>query len=153
MIEKILLSSNGDMEIIVPNLINQKVNEGIESLLAADFAVSIWPVLNENEFSNDYYIVYQSIMAGSTVPKGTRIEIKQSKHKIGEQVIVPYVIGLEQSKATSLLEQEGLSFRVSLNTSNGQTASTYYIIGQSIEAGTEVPSETIVKLDVSINEP
>ena len=141
------------MDVIVPNLINQKVDEGIDSLLAAEFAVSVWPVLKNNESSEDYYIVYQSIMAGSKVSKGTRIEIKQSKHKIGEQVIVPYVIGLEQIEAVSLLQQEGLSFQVSLKSSDVQTASTYYIIGQSIEAGTEVPSETIVKLELSSNKP
>lgn len=69
------------------------------------------------------------------------------------EIIVPNVIGMEQIMATILLTDQGLQFQVWWTEENNIDVEQYYIIDQSIPAGSSVPAGTIVKLELSATKP
>lgn len=68
-------------------------------------------------------------------------------------VLMPSVISKEQIEAIEILEQLGLQYQVWWTEENNIKAEHYYIIGQSISEGSIVPIGTLVKLELSPNEP
>ena len=96
------------------------------------------------------------------VPKGLKITVfLDSENTNGKiepkpatgEVIVPRVIGMEQIEAINLLADQGLQFQVWWTEENNISVDQYYIIDQSIPAGSSVPAGSLVKLELSATKP
>ncbi len=61
---------------------------------------------------------------------------------------VPYVVNLEQTKATKLIEESGLTFQVWWTEENNIASDEYIVINQSIPAESIVPKGTLVLLEL-----
>lgn len=136
----------------VPNLINMEEKAATKLLLEKEFAVSVQNPIELDDSLAHYYIIAQSIRAGEEVPVGTQITLEKSSVKVGIPVVVPNLIGMEQKEAAKALINRGLSFQVWLTFSEN-TAKEFYVVGQSIEADSQVLSGTIIRLELSSKKP
>lgn len=130
----------------VPDVVDMEEAEAVKKLEDLGLTAQVSLQSGTNESLDHYYIVGQSIPAGSSVPEGTLIELK----KLGTSVTVPNVIGMEQTEATRLLKSLGLDFQVWWTEENNIPADQYYIIDQSIPADSIIPAGTLVKLELSV---
>ena len=97
-------TSNSTLMVSVPDLINMEEKEAQELLLEKGFKVSIQAPKALDDSLDHYFIISQSIKAGTEVPVGINITLEKGAVKVGAQVTVPDLIGMEQSEATALLE-------------------------------------------------
>ena len=142
-----------ESSVYIPNVVGCEEEEAIALLSESGLDVGVfWVEGNDGPFDH-YYIIDQSIPAGSTVPAGSHIELERGGVKPGSSVIVPNVLGMEQIEATKLLIETGLQFQVWWTESNNIISEYYYIIDQSIPAGYVVPAGTLIKLELSVNKP
>lgn len=117
-------------------------------------------------------VIFQSIEPGMLVPKGTGISIGYARTSQSgdsdddtdvpieseetaseEKVTVPQVCGLEQNIAIEILTQKGLNFQVWWTEENNVLSDVYYVIDQSIAEGEEVEVGTLIKLELSVEQP
>lgn len=96
----------------------------------------------------------QSVDECSIVPKGTLVtvylkEIETDVADIQGTVTVPQVISMEQTEGAELLTESGLQFQVWWTEENNIGADLYYIVDQSIPAGSEVSAGTLIKVELS----
>ncbi len=75
------------------------------------------------------------------------VENSDSEENNNDLITVPDVTGMEQLEAIYLLRDLGLQFQVWW--SSELTTSPYYIVSQSIPAGTSVPKGTLVRLQIA----
>lgn len=136
----------------VPNLINMDEKDAQELLLENGFMVTIQAPKALDDSLDHYYIISQSIEAGTEVPIGTHITLEKGAVKVGAQVTVPNLIGMEQSEATALLINQGLSFQVSVKASEANS-SIYYVLNQSVSPNSQVTSGTIIRLELTSKKP
>ncbi len=119
--------SMGAEEVAVPDVVNDYRDTAVEKLESAGFKV------NETWEYNDTYgagvVCRQSTAAGETLPKGSTVTITVSNGPEETTVEVPYVIGSDQSSATSALE--GAGFTVSVVEQSSDTAAAGTVIDQS----------------------
>lgn len=137
----------------VPNIINMEESAAVKALEDWGLIAQVWWLTGTDESLDLYYIIDQSIPAGSSVPVGTLVELERSSVKLGTPVTVPNVFGMEQSEATKLLKNIGLDFQVWWTEENNIPVDQYYIINQSIPAGSSVSAGTLVKLELSAAKP
>lgn len=137
----------------VPYVVDMEEKEAVSVLEERGLTGQVWWVTGSNESLAQYYIVSQSIPAGSMVPVGTLIELERSGVKPGTPVNVPNVVGMEQHEAITLLSNIGLQFQVWWTEENNISSEYYYIIGQSIPADNSVPAGTLVRLELSPIKP
>lgn len=145
-------TSNSTLMVSVPDLINMEEKEAQELLLEKGFKVSIQAPKALDDSLDHYFIISQSIKAGTEVPVGINITLEKGAVKVGAQVTVPDLIGMEQSEATALLINRGLSFQVSMKASDANSG-IYYVIDQSISPNSQVTSGTIIRLELSSKKP
>lgn len=141
-----------DNMVTVPNLVGMGEHEAAEALAERGLLCQIYWLEGTNESADYYYIVYQSIPARSKVPAGTLIELERSDVSPIAQVVVPNVVGMEQTEATKLLRKSGLQFQVWWTQSEADTE-PYYILEQSIPAGSIVDARTLVRLQLTSTKP
>lgn len=141
-----------DNMVTVPNLVGMGEHEAAEALAERGLLYQIYWLEGTNESADYYYIVYQSIPARSKVPAGTLIELERSDISPIAQVVVPNVVGMEQTEATKLLTESGLQFQVWWTQSEADTE-PYYILEQSIPAGSIVDARTLVRLQLTSTKP
>lgn len=140
----------------VPKATGYTFDSALISLRNADLDGKLAP---GNTYDANKLIDAQSIEAGTVIKKHTIVELSYRypvnvEEFTGEKVSVPNVVGMEQMEATSLLTERGLQFQVWW-TDNGdfEYSDTYYIIGQSIPAGSDIPAGTLIKLELSPMKP
>lgn len=68
-------------------------------------------------------------------------------------VVVPNVVGMEQSAAGTVIEDAGLQFQVWWDASIELYRDSYYVVQQSISPGEKALKGTLVKLKISHNAP
>ena len=145
-------ANNSILMVAVPSLVNMDEKAAKDLLLEKGFMVSIQAPTALDDSLDHYYIISQSIDAGTEVPVGTHITLEKGAVKVGAQVTVPNLIGMEQSEATALLINRGLSFQVSVKASEANS-SMYYVINQSVSPNSQVTSGTIIRLELSSKKP
>lgn len=111
----------------------------------------------------DSVIVWHYPSAGEIVRKGSIVTVYlnenipntevPSSSSIPEITVVPNVVGMEQIAGTQLLQSYHLNFQVWWTAEHNISSEEYYIIGQSVQAGTEVDSGTVIKLELSPYKP
>ena len=151
-VDSISDTSNSTLMVSVPNLINMEEKEAQAILLEKGFMLSIQAPKALDDSLDHYYIISQSIDAGTEVPVGTHITLEKGAAKVGAQVTVPNLIGMEQSEATALLINRGLSFQVSVKAYEANS-SIYYVLNQSVSPNTQVTSGTIIRLEMTSKKP
>lgn len=137
----------------VPKVVDLEELEAVRVLEERGLTAQVFWVTGTNESLAQYYIINQSIPAGSSVPFGTLIELERSGIKLGTPVTVPNVIGMEQTEATTLLKNMGLNFQVWWTEENNISVEDYYIINQSMPMDSLVSSGTVIKLELSATKP
>ncbi len=137
----------------VPKVVDLEELEAVRVLEERGLTAQVFWVTGTNESLAQYYIINQSIPAGSSVPFGTLIELERSGIKLGTPVTVPNVIGMEQTEATTLLKNMGLNFQVWWTEENNISVEEYYIINQSMPMDSLVSSGTVIKLELSATKP
>ena len=125
-----------------------------------------------------YVVDYQSLDPGEIVLSGTTVEISyhvpdstgetptverdtpESTPQIKDNstvstatTVVPSVVGMEQTDATSLLQLNGLQFQVWWSFQAKEDTEAYYIVSQSPSAGEQVPVGTVVELELTDSVP
>ena len=91
------------------------------------------------------YVISQSIDDGTSITKDTQITIYVSSGK--EKTKVPYVLGYEDSQATTLLEEAGL--KVTHGYAYDDNVEKDHVISSDPVAGTEVEEGSTVKIIIS----
>ncbi len=137
----------------VPKVVDLEELEAVRVLEERGLTAQVFWVTGTNESLAQYYIINQSIPAGSSVPFGTLIELERSGIKLGTPVTVPNVIGMEQTEATTLLKNMGLNFQVWWTEENNISVEEYYIINQSMPMDSLVSSGSVIKLELSATKP
>ena len=123
----------------------------MQLLESSGLGTSVWWLSSLNDILSAYYIIEQSIPAGSVVPIGTKVEIQRSGIKNGTSVVVPCVVGMDQEEATALLTNSGLSFQVWWTEEvNNSSSEEVFIAEQSIPEGSEAPAGTVVRLKLGV---
>lgn len=145
-------TSNNEL-ITVPKVIDMEEQAAVETLESLGFQAIVRYNGESDEKNDKYYIIDQSIPAGSKIPVGTTIELERSTVKLGTPVVVPDVIGMEQIEATEYLVSLGLRFQVWWTEENNVAADYYYIVDQSVPSGTVIDAGTVIKLELSARKP
>lgn len=131
----------------VPSVVDLEEEKAVQLLESSGLEASVWWLSSLNDKLRAYYIIEQSIPAGSVVAIGTKVEIQRSGIKNGTLVVVPRVVGMDQEEATALLTNTGLSFQVWWTEDvNNSSSEKMYIAEQSIPEESTVPAGTIVRL-------
>lgn len=139
--------------VFVPDVQGMEEHEAVQSLEACGLQAQICWLTGMNESLEFYYVVNQSIPAGSRVPIGSIVEIERSSRKPGTPVVVPDVIGKEQHEATRLLINHGLQFQVWWTEESDVESDYIYVVEQSVSAGTTVPAGALIRLRLSVAPP
>lgn len=137
----------------VPKVVDLEESEAVRVLEECGLTAQVFWITGTDETLAQYFIINQSIPAGSSVPFGTLIELERSGTKLDTPVTVPNVIGMEQTEATTLLKNKGLDFQVWWTEENNTSVEKYYIINQSIPMDSLVSSGTVIKLELSATKP
>lgn len=135
----------------VPSVVDLEEEKAVQLLESSGLEASVWWLSSLNDKLSTYYIIEQSIPAGSVVAIGTKVEIQKSGVKNGTSVVVPRVVGMDQEEATALLTNTGLSFQVWWTEDvNNSSSEKLFIAEQSIPEGSEVPAGTVVRLKLGV---
>lgn len=151
---------NTEGKVTVPNVIGLEQNEATDQItrLGLNFQVT-WGEETNNVDSSEYYVIEQSVPANSVIGKGSLIVLTLSAFKddvpaqvdssADRMVSVPAMVDLEQNEAVKLLVNSGLDYEVWWKEEGGfYYTDNYYVIGQSIPAGTLIPEGTKVRLQI-----
>lgn len=120
-------------------------------------------ILSENDLGIEFIInvndepasivTWQSPKKNKIVLKGSNVTIlTEEKVRTPIMVDVPSVIGKNYITAITLLTQNDLQYKVRAPEENGIPLDQYNISYQSITAGSSVPEETIIELELSLEE-
>lgn len=145
----------------VPDLVGNIYTDAVSVLKENGLQYRIKTFDGSNESVENAYVINQSIIAGSSVPEGSLVDLELSVEKNNislvqvpvEMTTVPNVVGMEQQEAVGLLEKEGFNVRVSWLTGTDESLDHYYIVNQSIASGSTVPIGSIVELERSAVKP
>lgn len=139
----------------VPYVVGMEQTKATSLLTSLGLNFQVWWTGEHDYTAEHYYVLGQSIEVGTEVDTGTlvKLEIAPETAVTSAKVTVPYVVGMKQTQATELLTSLGLNFQVWWTKEHDISSEVYYIIGQSIDAGTEVDAGTLVKLELSPYQP
>ena len=139
--------------VVVPNVYSLEESAAITILAENKLTSSVYWSEGNDTPQDEYFVIAQSIPSGSIVPVGTEIKLERGIVQPGTSVIVPDVVGMEQTAATKLLVATGLQFQVSWSAETDDQAGQYYIESQSFPKGTTVPAGTLVELMLTTSAP
>lgn len=133
--------SKGGEEINMINLVGMTQTEAESQL--AKLKIKVGQVISEYSDKPAGTILQQSIKANDKVKKGASVDIVVSKGKEIKKVAVPNVIGQPVDTAKASLEAQG--FKVNASASSGS------VTAQSIPAGSQMDTGSLIELAVSDN--
>lgn len=137
----------------VPNVIGMNIEEAIDVLIQAGFESIRYPAISQYP-QTVFYVFQQSVDPGQPIGSNKTIELNCLTVKPGEQVVVPNLIEKEQHEAASIIVKSGLQFTVfTYEDVNSNNNNNYYVINQSIPAGSIVDAGTIITLELSTKVP
>ena len=140
-----LTVSTGTVFTAVPDVVNIDYREAKNRLQQAGFQVEI-----ENATSNSVtkdYVISTSPAANDQLSAGSTVYVTVSSGPEIGHVEMPNLVGLTEDAAISKLESLGLSYGGSDRVSSDLEAGT--VIGQSVNAFTEVEEHSKIQLKVS----
>ena len=140
-----LTVSSGVMLTQVPNVINSDYRDAANMLRQAGFNVEIENVVS-NSVTKDY-VVSVSPSAGEELSPSSTVYLTVSSGPQISYVSMPNLVGLSENAAITQIENSGLSYGGSQRYTSDLQAGT--VIGQSIDAHTEIEEHTKVTLQVS----
>ncbi len=147
--------------VVVPNVIGEKYEDAIALLERKNLQYRA-RIMNASDASpSKCYIRYQSVLAGSSIPEGTVIDLELSPEKVdvspvdnpSDLIPVPNLIGMEEHEAVNSLLSSGLEGSVYWLQGNDENADFYYILNQSIPEGSLVRTGTVIELERSSKQP
>jgi len=142
---KLTVSTSTEMS-VVPDVLNLDYREATSMLQEAGYAVEIVNSASTDIAEN--MVISTSPSAGETIVTGTVVYVTVSVGAEISYVSMPNLIGLSEDAAISKLESSGLSYGGSERVVNEQLAGT--VIGQSMEAFTDVEEHSKIILQVSV---
>lgn len=139
--------STGESAITVPNIVGQSQADAEAALRDIGLEPNITREYNDDVAAGRVISVKPEV--GSSVTKGTVIDVLISKGVEGVQVQVVSVGGLSEEQAKEILERLGLSVIVQTGSSN--SVGEGEVISQSIKSGTMVDAGT--EITITVNRP
>ena len=136
--------SLGKKDDVVPYLVGKNVDDVEAYLKEFGFELGVVTVITSTE--DEGTVLSQSIQAGSTADKGTKINVEVSNGSVE----VPKILGKNYKEIESELKEKGLEIgtvKVITSTEEKDT-----IISQSVAAGSVVESGTVIDIEVSDGE-
>lgn len=136
-----LVVSNGGIQELVPNVMQQDIDKARVIIEAEGFVVG-----NVDRVFDEFpegYVIDQSPKSGVRMDEGTVIDLVVSRGPEIKTFIVPSIVGSTIREAEITLNQLGLklgsiSYELSDDYEEGQIISQEYL-GQEVEQGTEIP--------------
>ena len=137
--------------VTVPNVVGQSQSAATSTITGA--GLTLGAVTQQSSQSAPAgSVISQNPAAGASVAPGTAVDlVVSSGPPVAPPVIVPNVVGLSQSAATSALANLGLTATVTLQTS--ATVPAGNVISQNPAAGASVAPGTAISLVVSSGVP
>ena len=142
-----LTISTGVMLTEIPDCVNRDYREATSELEKLGFVVEkIYA--SDNNTEKDF-VVDISPAPGEKLPAGATVYLTISVGPEVETVIMPYLVGYTQSEAETMLEAYKLTL-VSVSTVYNDSIPEGAVVGQNVEAGTELPVFSRIYLQVSL---
>ena len=142
-----LTISTGVMLTEIPDCVNRDYREATSELEKLGFVVEkIYA--SDNNTEKDF-VVDISPAPGEKLPAGATVYLTISVGPEVETVIMPYLVGYTQSEAETMLEAYKLTL-VSVSTVYDDSIPEGAVVGQNVEAGTELPVFSRIYLQVSL---
>ncbi len=145
-----LTVSRGAQTEVMPDLKGKTQQEAVTALDGLELNLSVSYEFQESEDVQEGYVISTDPAEGATLNYGDSVKVVVSQGVGTEMTEVPYVIGLEEADAISLLEQYNLVAKVTEVENDEDEGIVFY---QSISRGTEVPEGTTVSIRVSLGRP
>ena len=140
-----LTVSSGVLLNQVPNVINTDYRTASNTLRQAGFNVEIENAVSDSVTKN--YVIYVSPGVGEELSPSSTVYLTVSSGPQISYVNMPNLIGLTENGAITQIENSGLSYGGTVRQPSDLQAGT--VIGQSIDAHTEIEEHTKVILTVS----
>ena len=142
-----LTISTGVMLTEIPDYVNHDYREATSELEKLGFTVEkIYA--SSNDIEKDF-VVDISPTPGEKLPAGATVYVTISVGPEVETVIMPYLVGYSQPEAEAMLEAYKLTL-VSVSTVYNDTIPAGAVVGQNVEAGTELAVHSKIYLQVSL---
>ena len=142
-----LTISTGVMLTEIPDYVNHDYREATSELEKLGFTVEkIYA--SSNDIEPDF-VVDINPTPGEKLPAGATVYVTVSVGPEVETVIMPYLVGYSQPEAETLIEAYNLTL-VSVSAVYNDTAPAGTVVGQNVEAGTELPVHSRIYLQVSL---
>lgn len=142
-VRPIRFGESGSTQISVPNLVNMTQSDALNAIKAAGF-IAGRPVARTDSRPKDT-VLEQKPAAGARAPRGSAIEIVVSTGVV--EPIVPNVLNISQTDATTAIENAGL--RVGKIELKSETKPKNTVVRQTPSAGKKVAAGSAVDLVVS----
>jgi len=144
-VEVELTVSAGESTAGVPDVLNMDYRDAAAALRQAGFSVEIQNAISDSVAKD--LVISTSPNAGEQLSTGSTVYIVVSSGTEISYVSMPNLVGLSEDAAISQLQSSGLVYGASVRETNDVDAGT--VIGQSVEAFTDVEEHSKIVLTVS----
>lgn len=144
-VEVELTVSAGESTAGVPDVLNMDYRDAVAALRQAGFSVEIQNAISDSVAKD--LVISTSPNAGEQLSTGSTVYIVVSSGTEISYVSMPNLVGLSEDAAISQLQNSGLVYGASVRETNDVDAGT--VIGQSVEAFTDVEEHSKIVLTVS----
>lgn len=144
-VEVELTVSAGESTVGVPDVLNMDYRDAAAALRQAGFSVEIQNAISDSVAKD--LVISTSPNAGEQFSTGSTVYIVVSSGTEISYVSMPNLVGLSEDAAISQLQGSGLVYGASVRETNDVDAGT--VIGQSVEAFTDVEEHSKITLTVS----
>lgn len=144
-VEVELTVSAGESTAGVPDVLNMDYRDAAAALRQAGFSVEIQNAISDSVAKD--LVISTSPNAGEQLSTGSTVYIVVSSGTEISYVSMPNLVGLSEDAAISQLQNSGLVYGASVRETNDVDAGT--VIGQSVEAFTDVEEHSKIVLTVS----
>ena len=142
--------SKGPQTATMPALSNKTQQEAEFALAELELNLSVSYEFVESESVDQGRVISTSPASGAVLTYGDSVIVTISQGVGTVTVPVPYVIGLDEADAVSLLERYGLVAKVTTDEDEADAGVVFY---QSIPSESDVPEGTTVSIKVSLGMP
>ena len=142
-----LTISTGVMLTEIPDYVNHDYREATSELEKLGFTVEKL-YASSNDIEKDF-VVDINPTPGEKLPAGATVYVTISVGPEVETVIMPYLVGTSQAEAETMLEAYKLTL-VSISSVYSGSAPVGTVVGQNVEAGTELAVHSKIYLQVSL---
>ncbi len=142
-----LTISTGVMLTEIPDYVNHDYREATSELEKLGFTVEKL-YASSNDIEKDF-VVDINPTPGEKLPAGATVYVTISVGPEVETVIMPYLVGTSQAEAETMLEAYKLTL-VSISSVYSDSAPVGTVVGQNVEAGTELAVHSKIYLQVSL---